>query len=95
MKNIILIFYHFPFRSIVTWIIACLTFIMVGYFFIHHLSLILYDKTSHEYKYKIIHDKEKANSIKNLKFGTKLKVIYQNVLNIIRSNSIFDLIWPD
>jgi hypothetical protein len=82
-------------RSLITWIIALITFILVGYFFIHHLSLILYDKTSHEHKYKIIHDKEKTNTIKNLKFWQKLKMIYENVLNLIRSNSLFDLFWPD
>ena len=78
-----------------TFILGVVTFIMVGYFYLHHLYLILYDKTSHEHKYTIIIDKEKTNEIKAMTFFNKVKLIKIRLLKLIRSDTLFDLCWPD
>jgi hypothetical protein len=78
-----------------TFILSMVTFFMVGYFYLHHLYLILYDITSHEHKYSIIIDKEKTNEIMALTFYKKIKLIKFRLLKIIRSDTLFDLCWPD
>ena len=75
-----MIVFSFPLRAVLVWILGSITFFMVGYFFMTHLQLILYEKTSLESKYKIVIDKEKEEEIKNMKIKEKFKLIYKKVL---------------
>ena len=76
-------------------IIAGLTFVFIGYFFIYHLRLILYDRTYIETKYRISVNKKEQEEIAKLKLKEKMKFLYKNLIYILKGESLFDLFWPD
>jgi hypothetical protein len=82
-----------PVRAMITFVISIITFVTIGYFFIFHLRLILYNQTGIEYKYK--YHSENLEKVKKLGFCDKLKLTYKNLLNVIKSDSILDLYWPE
>jgi len=87
--------FQFPLRASIVWFLTCISTICVGLFFLYHLKLVLYEKTSLENKYNIIVDKQKEKEIRKLKFAQKLRLTYKNLMSIVKGENIFDLFWPD
>jgi hypothetical protein len=68
------------------------TLMSIGYFFLYHLYLNVYDVTELERKYKFRkHDPE----IKMLSIPMKLKMVYVRLINTMKGTNPFDLFWPD
>lgn len=55
----------------------------------------MYDRTSLERKYKIFSNKEKYAEIQDSKFFTKFQYLKTNLKDVLHSENLFDLIWPD
>ena len=82
----------FPVKISVVTILGVFMFLSVGYFFCYHLFLITYNITELERKYKFRKfDKE----VVKLSILEKLKLCYNRTLEVLKSQSIFDLYWPD
>ncbi len=92
MEKIIYILLNFPTRIFVLTIIGIITFFSIGYFFLYHLYLILYDITELERKYKY---KKFDIEIVKLSFTRKCKLTYNKLMKIIDGKNFFDLFWPD
>lgn len=86
----------FPLRALILSVFSTISFCSVGYFFLHHLRLILYDQTGIEYKYAY---KQTLNEeISKLSFIQKIKILKKNFLILMKSgsnNSLLDVYWPD